>query len=252
MNKYTYTAGTLTAAVIVFFSVVAYDKFTNEDTSDEEITENVELSDNITVYEGDDTSSLDNLDFNNSNMSDKGTSSKANMYPKSPGVLADSEIKNKKSVITTSEGVIELELYADLAPIAVSNHVFLANEDFYDGLIFHRRVERFVIQGGDPTGTGSGGPGYQFEDEFIPVDKYPRTQVMDQYGQPMDVIDYKKGALAMANSGPNTNGSQFFIMLEDGQLPPLYTIFGQVISGRDVVDKLPKGAVIEKIEIMDM
>jgi peptidyl-prolyl cis-trans isomerase B (cyclophilin B) len=121
----------------------------------------------------------------------------------------------------TNHGSIELELFDDAAPKTVQNFLKLAKDGFYDGVIFHRVIKDFMIQGGDPTGTGSGGPGYQFEDEFN---------------------DHKvvRGALAMANAGPNTNGSQFFIVTT-GAAPWLdgkHTVFGQVTSGMDVVDAI--------------
>src|SRR3989344_1881555 len=107
----------------------------------------------------------------------------------------------------------------------VKNNIDLANKGFYNGIIFHRVIKGFMIQGGDPTGTGRGGPGYTFEDELNPnTESYKNG--------------YKRGVVAMANSGPNTNGSQFFIMHEDTPLPHSYTIFGKVISGMDVVDTI--------------
>lgn len=154
----------------------------------------------------------------------------AKQYKTFPGVLADSELQDKKAVITTDKGNIEFEIFPD-APKAASNFIFLARDGFYDGLIFHRVEPGFVIQGGDPTGTGSGGPGYTFPDE-------PVTR------------DYNKGIVAMANSGPNTNGSQFFIMLADNpNLPKKYTIFGQVIAGQDVVNQIQVGDVMHKVTI---
>jgi len=128
---------------------------------------------------------------------------------------------NKKYFVNleTSKGDIRIELFADEAPITVNNFVFLARDGFYDGLKFHRIVKDFMIQGGDPKGDGTGGPGYQFDDE-------PITR------------DYKRGIVAMANSGPNTNGSQFFIMHKDTDLQKNYTIFGQVVEGMDIVDKI--------------
>ena len=111
------------------------------------------------------------------------------------------------------------ELFAVDAPNTVNNFVFLANDGFYDDVIFHRVISGFMIQGGDPTGTGRGGPGYRFNDE-------PVTR------------PYDRGTLAMANAGPNTNGSQFFIMHADYPLPPNYTIFGKLTSGEDVVDAI--------------
>ena len=121
----------------------------------------------------------------------------------------------------TSEGTIELELFPEDAPKTVDNFTKLAGDGFYDGVVFHRVIPDFMIQGGDPTGTGSGGPGYTFEDEFN---------------------DHRmvKGALAMANAGPNTNGSQFFIVTaaECSWLDGKHTVFGRVVEGQDVVDKI--------------
>ena len=131
--------------------------------------------------------------------------------------------QNKQYVATikTNYGDIVVQLYPEDAPLTVNNFVFLARQGFYDGVKFHRVVKNFVIQSGDPTGTGSGGPGYKFVDEKV-------------------ARDYVPGTLAMANSGPNTNGSQFFITLVDlsGQLPKKYTIFGIVSSGFDVVQRI--------------
>lgn len=130
-----------------------------------------------------------------------------------------------KITIETSMGKIVFETYKNDAPKTVENFTRLANAKFYDGLIFHRVISGFMIQGGDPNGNGTGGPGYRFEDELNPNTSSYKA-------------GYKKGVVAMANAGPNTNGSQFFIMLEDYPLPNNYTIFGKVISGQDVVDKI--------------
>ena len=154
-------------------------------------------------------------------------------YQEFPGVLAASELAGKKAVIETEKGKIEVEIYPD-APKAASNFIFLAKDGFYDGLTFHRVEPGFVIQGGDPLGNGTGGPGYKFEDE-------PVTR------------KYDRGTVAMANAGPNTNGSQFFITLADlPQLPPKYTIFGKVISGMEVVDKVTVGDVMKKVSISSL
>ncbi len=154
-------------------------------------------------------------------------------YPKFPGVLPETELNDKKAVIKTKKGLIEFVIDPS-APKAASNFIFLTKEGFYDGLTFHRVVPGFVIQGGDPTGTGSGGPGYRFEDEKV-------------------LKKYLKGVVAMANAGPNTNGSQFFIVLEDQtDLPPNYTIFGAVIEGMDVVEQIKKGDVMEKVTIEEI
>ncbi len=129
------------------------------------------------------------------------------------------------AIIKTSKGDIELTFYPKDAPNTVKNFIKLAQQGFYDGVIFHRVIKGFMIQGGDPTGTGTGGPGYKFADELNPV-------------SPSYQAGYKKGVVAMANSGPNTNGSQFFIMLADYPLPNNYTIFGKVIKGQEVVDEI--------------
>ncbi|KKQ99069.1 MAG: Peptidyl-prolyl cis-trans isomerase [Parcubacteria group bacterium GW2011_GWF2_40_69] len=135
---------------------------------------------------------------------------------------------NKKSnmiTIDTNYGKIVFETYNADAPKTVENFVTLANKGYYNGVIFHRVIKGFMIQGGDPTGTGAGGPGYQFADELNPNTSSYKA-------------GYKKGVVAMANSGPDTNGSQFFIMTEDYPLPNSYTIFGKVVSGQDVVDAI--------------
>ncbi len=131
-----------------------------------------------------------------------------------------------RATIQTSKGTIELEIQLDNAPKAAGNFLALARKGFYDGLIFHRVVPGFVIQGGDPDGTGRGGPGYQFDDEPFSG-------------------DYHRGTVAMANAGPNTNGSQFFICLADlaGRLPKSYTIFGHVTAGMDAVDAVASGRI---------
>lgn len=148
-----------------------------------------------------------------------------------PGVLSEPERLNKQATITLANGqTVVIELFGDDAPKAVSNFITLANDHFYDGLTFHRVEPGFVAQGGDPKGNGTGGPGYQFEDE--PVSR-----------------DYTQGIVAMANAGPNTNGSQFFIMLADTPLPKQYTIFGKVTSGIDAVLTIKKGDVMQTVAI---
>jgi cyclophilin family peptidyl-prolyl cis-trans isomerase len=124
------------------------------------------------------------------------------------------------AVVTTNKGVIMIKLLPKVAPIAVQSFIFLAQHHYFDGVRFHRVVPGFVIQGGDPTGTGLCGPDYQFNDETV-------------------TLPYTRGTVAMANAGPNTNGSQFFIMLgDDPGLPPSYTIFGRVTGGMDAVDRI--------------
>lgn len=152
-------------------------------------------------------------------------------YDQFPGVLPQEEMMDKKARIATSNSEIVFEIFSEEAPKAASNFIFLAADGFYDGLNFHRVEPGFVIQGGDPKGDGTGGPGYQFEDE-------PVTR------------DYDRGIVAMANAGPNSNGSQFFIMLEDNKtLPKNYTIFGKVTEGMDVVSQIEVGDVMEKVTI---
>lgn len=135
--------------------------------------------------------------------------------------------------IDTNRGTIELELYPEHAPKTVNNFVFLAKEGFYDGVTFHRVIEDFMIQTGDPTGTGRGGPGYKFEDECK--------------GNP---LKHERGVISMANAGPNTNGSQFFIT--HGPQPHLngkHTVFGKVTKGLDVVDAVQQGDVMQKVSV---
>ncbi len=137
-----------------------------------------------------------------------------------PPLMTIDPAASYKAVISTNKGEITLELFAEEAPITVNNFVFLAREGFYDEVTFHRVIRDFMIQTGDPTGTGAGGPGYSFQDE-------PVTR------------GYSKGIVAMANAGPNTNGSQFFIVHgTDVGLQPNFTIFGEVILGMDTVDQL--------------
>jgi peptidyl-prolyl cis-trans isomerase B (cyclophilin B) len=139
------------------------------------------------------------------------------------------------ATITTSKGDINLELFFDKTPLTVTNFVNLATKGFYNGLTFHRVIEDFMIQGGCPDGTGMGGPGYSFEDEFF-----------------FDLEHYKPGMLSMANSGPNTNGSQFFIThAETPWLDGKHTIFGEVISDEDqaIVNEIEQDDEIESITI---
>jgi cyclophilin family peptidyl-prolyl cis-trans isomerase len=143
----------------------------------------------------------------------------AQQWPQAPTMEIDPN-KRYTANLETSDGNIAVELFAQEAPRTVNNFVFLARQGFYDGVIFHRTINGFMIQTGDPTGTGTGGPGYKFSDE--PVKR-----------------KYTRGILAMANAGPNTNGSQFFIVHgQDVGLPPNYTIFGQVTDGMETVDKI--------------
>lgn len=137
------------------------------------------------------------------------------------------------AVMTTSKGEIKLALHAQQAPLTVANFVNLSRRGYYDGLTFHRVIADFMIQGGDPTGTGSGGPGYQFEDECRD-----------------DLRHDGPGVLSMANAGPGTNGSQFFIThVATPWLDGKHTVFGKVTAGQDVVDRIAAGDRIERITL---
>jgi cyclophilin family peptidyl-prolyl cis-trans isomerase len=151
--------------------------------------------------------------------------------------------KSYEATVHTTAGPLRVALFPDEAPATVNNFVFLARDGFYDGVIFHRVIQGFMIQGGDPTGTGRGGPGYSFDDE--PVKRR-----------------YERGIVAMANAGPNTNGSQFFVMHADNPLPPNYTIFGRLVDGEAVLDAIATAqtdgqdrphqpVAIERIEITE-
>lgn len=146
-----------------------------------------------------------------------------------PPALQIDVAKTYLATVETARGNIVLELYPQYAPKTVNNFVFLAREGFYDGVTFHRVIPNFVIQGGDPTGSGSGGPGYRFEDEFK--------------GNP---LRHEAKVISMANAGPNTNGSQFFIThTPQPHLDNRHTVFGKVVQGKEVVDAIqPKDAMV--------
>ena len=147
-----------------------------------------------------------------------------------PAMEIDAE-KTYKLAMQTNRGLIEIELYAQHAPKTVNNFVFLARQGFYNGIKFHRVISNFMVQGGDPTGSGRGGPGYKFEDETA--------------GNP---LKHETGVLSMANAGPNTNGSQFFITHSpQPHLNGKHTVFGKVISGMDVVNAIRQGDVMESV-----
>ena len=152
-----------------------------------------------------------------------GSSPQQRKFDEEPEMLIDA---NKRYVATmvTSHGTMVIALDPLAAPRTVNSFVFLARYHYYDGIVFHRIIPGFVLQGGDPTGSGSGGPGYRFPDELPESGKY------------------KVGSLAMANAGPDTNGSQFFVISgPDGvRLPPQYALFGEVVTGQDVIEKIDK------------
>ncbi len=153
-------------------------------------------------------------------------------YSAAPSVSID-PAKNYTATIETTRGTIVVDLFPKDAPKTVNNFVFLAKDGFYNGTVFHRVIPDFMIQGGDPTGTGTGGPGYRFEDETK--------------GNPRK---HQKGSLSMANAGPNTNGSQFFIThVATEWLNGKHTVFGQVRTGQDVVDSVKQGDKITAVKI---
>lgn len=167
-----------------------------------------------------------------------------NFYNAPPEMVIDTS-KTYEAIITTSKGEMRLRLFDDEAPVTVNNFVFLANQGFYDDTVFHRVLENFMAQAGDPTGTGRGGPGYQFEDEFADGLAFDR-----------------RGLLAMANAGANTNGSQFFITFNaqgSSHLTGAHTIFGELIEGDDVLsaitlrnpDSDTPADIIERIDIVE-
>ena len=153
-------------------------------------------------------------------------------YASPPAMQVETD-RTYKAVIETEKGSIEIELFPGHAPKTVNNFVFLARDGFYDGVVFHRVIADFMVQGGDPTGSGRGGPGYRFEDEFE--------------GNP---LRHERGMISMANAGPGTNGSQFFIT--HGPQPHLdgrHTVFGKVSKGLDVVDAIQQGDSMIKVTV---
>jgi peptidyl-prolyl cis-trans isomerase B (cyclophilin B) len=157
------------------------------------------------------------------------------MQWKNPPEMGIDPKKGYLAKMETSKGLIELELYPQYAPKTVNNFVFLSNKGYYNGVKFHRVISDFVVQGGDPTGTGAGGPGYKFEDE---VQANP--------------LKHEAKVISMANAGPNTNGSQFFITHSpQPHLDGMHTVFGKVIQGEAVVDAIQQGDLIEKMEISE-
>ena len=157
---------------------------------------------------------------------DPAAANQTNTNSKQPPAMQIDKSKTYSAILKTSEGDITIDLDAKKVPITVNNFVALAKQNFYAGTIFHRVMKDFMIQGGDPNGDGSGGPGYKFADENLEG-------------------KYTRGTVAMANSGPNTNGSQFFIIHKDYDLANSYVIFGHVSSGMDAVDKIAQAKVVD-------
>jgi peptidyl-prolyl cis-trans isomerase B (cyclophilin B) len=156
----------------------------------------------------------------------------AQQYSAPPAMTIDIK-KTYTATLETSRGTITCDLFTTDAPVTVNNFVFLARDGFYNGTKFHRVIEDFMVQGGDPTGTGRGGPGYRFNDEFNPR-------------------KHQRGSLSMANAGPNTNGSQFFIThIATDWLNGKHTVFGQVRSGQEVVDAIQQGDILKSVTIQE-
>jgi peptidyl-prolyl cis-trans isomerase B (cyclophilin B) len=154
---------------------------------------------------------------------------------KNPPAMEIDPAKSYTATIDTNKGTIILDLYPAHAPKTVNNFVFLARQGFYDGLKFHRVISNFMIQGGDPLGTGTGGPGYKFEDEFK-----------------NNPLKHETGVISMANAGANTNGSQFFITHSpQPHLNGRHTVFGKVLVGQDVVNAIRQGDVMNKVTIQE-
>ncbi len=205
----TFTKNLLSSILVVGLLILGGYFLFNEDNKQDLLSDNLDLGYSTTTPIFEDGVIMDRSDEQN---------------------LYDNNKKTNMVTIETNYGNIVFETYNDDAPNTVNNFITLANKGFYDGLTFHRVINGFMIQGGDPNGNGTGGPGYQFADELN-----PNTESYKQ--------GYKRGVVAMANAGPNTNGSQFFIMHTDYPLPNAYTIFGKVVSGLDVVDKIASVSV---------
>src|SRR3984885_12808303 len=169
-----------------------------------------------------------------------GSSPKQQKFDGPPPMCIDASKRYTASMVT-SKGTLTIALDPIAAPATVNNFVFLARYHYFDGIVFHRIIPGFVLQGGDPTGNGTGGPGYRFEDELPKAGRY------------------ELGSLAMANAGPNTNGSQFFIISgpSGAQLPPLYSLFGKAVDGLDVIASLeavgtPSGKPSETVKMLSV
>ncbi len=210
MNKNEFQLIILIGVVIIFFIAGFYilEKIKSPEVETEEVSDEIKINDETN----------NEINLNSNLLNEKNMNENLNV-----------SIKNDEHIVSimTNLGEIRFKTYDVDAPKAVNNFVTLAQKGFYNGTIFHRVIDGFMVQGGDPSGTGMGGPGYTFEDELNPeTDSYKKG--------------YRKGVVAMANAGPNTNGSQFFIMVNDYPLPNNYTIFGEVILGQDVADAIAK------------
>ncbi len=216
MNKWVVVSVCLTLVVAVIF-LVSGRNASNQNAQDYDLFS--EIENDAELPEGQKANINEKLDLSKSENETMTT----NAALDKPELTIDTS-KTYKATLKTSEGDIVIQLNSQKTPITANNFVYLSENNFYDNTIFHRVIDGFMIQGGDPEGTGMGGPGYRFDDE--PIEE-----------------EYLRGTVAMANSGPNTNGSQFFIMHKDYPLPKNYVIFGKVIEGIDVVDKIAQAEV---------
>lgn len=210
MNKITYV---IVGIVLLAGGLFLFNQSKSELDGDLDLADQLYLDDQITQ--------INELEPKNSEMENL----------KQPELTID-QSKEYVAVLNTTEGPIRIKLDTQNTPITSNNFVYLANEGFYNGTIFHRVIKDFMIQGGDPTGTGAGGPGYRFDDEYLEG-------------------DYTRGTVAMANSGADTNGSQFFIMHADYPLPKNYVVFGEVIDGMEVVDAIATAEVTQNMSSMN-
>lgn len=232
---YSRLPGMMLAALVSLLIVLAacgdnddgdVDEFAIDGTTPEsETTESEDLTATVAPEEAEPTIEPDSNDENESDQEEESVQQPSMQWDQPPEMQLEEGV-NYQAVIETNRGEVVVNLLQDDAPVTVNNFVFLAEQGFYQNVPFHRVISGFMIQTGDPTGTGAGGPGYRFEDETV-------------------TRDYTPGTVAMANAGPNTNGSQFFIVHGDlrGQLPPNYTIFGEVTDGMSVVDEIANVSV---------
>ena len=214
------TEGYLTIGAIILLVVVGGYILISKNSEAPATQSSLNLSDSLNQEKkADPNSVLGSSAEAESNLADRIPDAQKKEEPMAKPKLEIDAKKIYSAILKTTEGDIKIEFNAAATPITVNNFVTLAKKNFYDGTIFHRTIKGFMIQGGDPKGNGTGGPGYKFDDEKFDG-------------------EYTRGTIAMANAGPNTNGSQFFIMHKDYPLPKNYVIFGKVIEGIEVVDKI--------------
>jgi len=211
-------------SVVVLLGVIGFVLYKNQKNPEKAAENQQAIEDSfndVKLIPGD--ASLSGTESSLSGESLESNTKNMNTWNTAPEMAIDVN-KTYQAVINTSDGAMTFELYAKETPLTVNNFVFLSQNNFYDNTKFHRIIKDFMVQGGDPKGDGTGGPGYKFNDEKV-------------------TREYVRGTLAMANSGPNTNGSQFFIMTTDTPLPKNYTIFGKLIAGDDVLQQIAETPV---------